>query len=164
MDTKVKYTETFTTTCGCYDCPNCNVLSTSDEGELKCGDCGVDMTPSDYCYEACYDYKHENWANDLFPQWLASVGNPDYVKISGKNMGWLHQEGYAVVETDWDKLYKALTINGDYRLEFVVEGKDFTAKRYSHDEPTGASFTIKPTPICGDCLYAVDTCNCRERG
>ena len=159
----MKYAETFTTTCGCYDCPTCGVLSTSDDYAPKCEECQAEMIPSEYCYEACYDYKHENWANDLFPQWLASVGRPDYVKISGTGMGWTRATGYAVVETDWDKVYKALTINGEYRLEFVVEGKDFTVVRYSHDEPMGARFTIKPTPICGDCLYAVDLCECRGR-
>jgi hypothetical protein len=139
--------ETFSTTCGCYDCLPCGHLVTSDEQAPQCDDCGGETVPADYCSGYCYDYKHENWESDLLPEWLAKVGNPDYLKIEGKAMGWQRREGWAVVPAEWKALYNALTIDGEYRLDFKIIGDEFIVLRYSHDEPTGASFTIEPAIV-----------------
>lgn len=117
------------------------------------------MISADYCLEVCYRYKHEDWDEFVLPQWLDSVGNPSYVRIEGKNMGWTRASGQANIEADWQEIFRALTLNGDYRLVLEIEGKHFTVQRYSHDEPTGASFTIYPTVICGDCLYPDCICS-----
>ena len=139
--------ETFTTTCGCYDCLACGVLITSDEGQPKCEECGLEAVSADYCSEACYDYKHENWESDLLPNWLKLVKEPDHVLIKGRAMGWQRKEGWITVEAQWDSIYRALTINGDYTLKITLKGENFTVVRYSHDEPTGATFTIEPTIV-----------------
>jgi len=62
-------------------------------------------------------------------------------------MGWQRKEGWITVEAQWDSIYRALTINGDYTLEITLKGENFTVVRYSHDEPTGATFTIEPTIV-----------------
>ena len=139
--------EIFTTNCGCWDCPQCGLLMTSDEDAPKCEECGVDGVMTDYCQDACYDYKHENWRDDFFPTWLKLVGEPEHLLIKGKAMGWQRQDGMATLDAQWGNLYRALTINGDYTLKMKLEGKNFTVIRYSHDEPTGATFTIEPTIV-----------------
>mgnify|MGYP003583981016 CR=1 FL=1 len=69
--------------------------------------------------------------------------------IFGFNMGWRNRQGYKVITSnnldDHAKLiYKALTVNGDYNLNFkdtTVPGVIFV-ERYSHDEPMGAAFVV----------------------
>lgn len=65
----------------------------------------------------------------------------DYVFIEGKGMGWTRASGYIVVPAG--KAVDALGLNGEYRIVLTV-GETLSAVRYSHDEPTGASFTFRP--------------------
>lgn len=140
--------ETFTTTCGCYDCLKCGSLLTSDEGVPTCDECGLEGVPTDYCSEFCFDYKHDNWAGDYYPEWLSRVGNPTHLLIKGKGMGWERLDGMASVEVStWNALFQVFTINGEWTLRFKIAGDTFTVVRSSHDEPTGASFTIEPAIV-----------------
>lgn len=140
--------ETFSTTCGCYDCLPCGHLVTSDGEAPRCDDCGGETVPADYCYDACYDYKHENWASDIYPEWLTRVGNPTHLLIKGKAMGWQRLDGMASVEvSSWNALFQVFTLNGEWTLRFSIKGDTFTVVRSSHDEPTGASFTIEPAIV-----------------
>ena len=143
METAIKIAETFSTSCGCYDCNECGILMTSDDGAPTCEECDQVGIPSNYCYDACWDYKVDNWKDDFFPNWVKSIGTPEFIKISGKKMGWTGAHGYAIVEADWDRVYRALTLNGEYRLEFILDGTSLEVTRYSHDEPTGAFFTLE---------------------
>ena len=147
MSTVTTIEEVFTTNCGCWDCPQCGLLMTSDENAPTCDECQVEGVMADYCQDACYDYKHENWEADFFPTWLKLVGEPEHVLITGRAMGWQRQSGMAIVEAQWGRLYKALTINGEYTLKMTLEGENFKVVRYSHDEPTGATFTIEPAIV-----------------
>ena len=69
--------------------------------------------------------------------------------VFGFNMGWRNRQGYNMIQHDdldahAELIYNALTVNGDYNLNF----KDTTVpgvilvERYSHDEPTGATFIV----------------------
>jgi hypothetical protein len=120
---------------------------TSDEDAPVCDECKVEGVMADYCQEVCYDYKHENWMSDLFPDWLKLVGEPEHLLITGRAMGWQRQSGMATLDATWTDLFRALTINGEYTLKMKLEGENFTVVRYSHDEPTGATFTIEPTIV-----------------
>jgi hypothetical protein len=120
---------------------------TSDEDAPVCDECKVEGVMADYCQDVCYDYKHENWRSDLFPDWLKLVGEPEHLLIQGRAMGWQRQSGMATLDATWTDLFRALTINGEYTLKMKLEGKNFTVVRYSHDEPTGATFTIQPTIV-----------------
>jgi hypothetical protein len=64
----------------------------------------------------------------------------DYLYIEGTGMGWTRASGYIVVSSD--KAVDALGLNGEYRIVLNV-GETLSAVRYSHDEPTGASFTFR---------------------
>ena len=69
--------------------------------------------------------------------------------VFGFNMGWRNRQGYKLIQNnDLDAhaelIYDALTVNGDYNLNFkdtTVPGVIFV-ERYSHDEPTGATFIV----------------------
>jgi len=77
--------------------------------------------------------------------WVEANGKPSTtIRIDGSLMGWQRLDGYAI--KDLEDLPHALEINGDFRIEYVRNGKDLTATRYSHDEPTGASFTFSFVP------------------
>jgi hypothetical protein len=95
-----------------------------------------------YCL-GCWDDSKELYA-EMLEDWKKAVdfGDEQVVRIDGRAMTWLRREGYAVV--DADKVLDALTINGDFRLVFTLDGAELTCIRYSHDEPTGASFSFSP--------------------
>lgn len=67
----------------------------------------------------------------------------EYFHVSGRDMLWTRVSGFIVA--DRLNVIEALTINGDFRLVFTFtpDAKTFTVVRYSHDEPTGASFTVR---------------------
>lgn len=93
------------------------------------------------CFGCWQDNK--DFFNELLQEWKTVVGyneNTNVVWIAGTAMGWQRRSGHAVVEAD--KVLDALSLNGDYRLVFTFDGADLTCARYSHDEPTGASFTL----------------------
>jgi hypothetical protein len=98
-----------------------------------------DDTPSDYCFDCCEDSK---WLfKEMMNNWRKAVGvDWNTVRITGRNMGWQHRSGEAIVS--FDKVLNTLTINGDFNLRFKHEGTVLTATRSSHDEPTGAGFSF----------------------
>jgi len=100
-----------------------------------------DETPASDCF-GCWDDSIYLF-NELISQWRERAGiDADSVRISGKAMTWQRLDGHAIA--DLDTLYKTLTINGDFRLTFTLEGETLTATRHSHDEPTGCSFSFTP--------------------
>lgn len=81
--------------------------------------------------------------NEMFSEWKQVVGydnNTNVVWIAGTAMGWERRSGHAVVGAE--RVLDALNLNGDYRLVFTFDNESLTCVRYSHDEPTGASFTL----------------------
>jgi hypothetical protein len=100
-----------------------------------------DETMSDDCF-GCWDDSIYDF-DELISAWRERAGiDEEKVFISGSGMGWQRLSGHAVA--DLDNLYKALTLRGDFRIELQLEGETLTARRYSHDEPMGCSFTFKP--------------------
>jgi hypothetical protein len=57
-------------------------------------------------------------------------------------MGWTRASGNTKPIRGLEETFDALTLNGDYRLVFTLYNGDLSVTRYSHDEPTGASFTF----------------------
>jgi len=94
------------------------------------------------------------FAHDIFNEWCVSVGNPSHVRIEGSAMGWQRRSGYKEINAEWKDLLSALTLNGEWLLTIEREGDTFKIRRSSHDEPTGASFTLTPANLtcayCGD--------------
>lgn len=124
--------------CQCYDCNKCGAGYVGGENEQKCGDCndGVLKNASD-CM-GCWDDNKYTFRETIL-EWRKEVGvDWGLVRIDGSAMGWTRSRGSAVVPID--RVLEALTIRGDFRIEVKWEGKELSAVRYSHDEPTGASF------------------------
>ena len=150
-----------------YPCEKCKVQNwvtdINDEGVcVKCSDkwatvaepatieisshCSCDEDYAEGCMgEVCYVPLKENFEESIFPEYLKRNGNPSSVKIMGQNMGWQRLTGYMVVEADASKVFESLTINGDWTLKISLAGRNLIITRSSHDEPTGAGFTIEPS-------------------
>lgn len=139
MSTEVKekvWEVTLNSDCQCYDCPKCGVGFVRAEYGQKCDECAVELVSSDSC-AGCWEDSESNFYEAL-ESWKKEVGvDWDYVRISGVGVGWMRSSGYT--EVPLDTCLKSLTINGDFRIEAKWEEKTFSARRYSHDEPTGSA-------------------------
>lgn len=62
----------------------------------------------------------------------------DTLGVEGSNIGWMHSTGAGQVQSH--EAWRFLSINGDYRLVVEVGEDEIIVRRYSHDEPTGATF------------------------
>jgi hypothetical protein len=103
----------------------------------------------DYCSGGCYEYKLE-WLEEELNEYLEANGNPSTLQVNGSAMGWQRRSGYATCEADYRKLLDTLTFSGDWRLRFIFDGNELRVQRYSHDEPTGASFYVVPAAEDGE--------------
>lgn len=98
-----------------------------------------DGTASEYCNDFCWIMNGAD-TSDLLNEWVSRNGESatDTVVVGSERMNWNGVCGYTTTEPD--KVPDALAINGQYRLDFKLVASDLTIMRYSHDEPTGASF------------------------
>ena len=96
---------------------------------------------SDWCFGDCF-----NDAVEVFEELIVSpfvLAHPELhrFKVEGKNMGWQRRSGFAEIMPYARDIVSQLSLNGDFRLLASFEGGDtFKVVRFSHDEPTGASF------------------------
>jgi len=139
MDTIEEVKIEISNSCQCRDCPTCHLGTES----LTCDDCDRPTTPASYCDGYCFDYKLD-WLSEAVEEWTERMGNPSSVQINGRAMGWTRANGHAIIKAEWKPIFNALQINGDWTLRFSITGESFKVTRYSHDEPTGASFEIVP--------------------
>ena len=94
---------------------------------------------------ACYQPIKDDFEESVFPEFLKRNGNPSSITIIGKAMGWQRVSGVMTIPADFDRLFSALTINGDWTLRITLKDNKLSVVRSSHDEPTGATFTIEPS-------------------
>lgn len=110
-----------------------------------------ELVPSDECF-GCYDDEKALLVETL-NNWIAQL-ELSHIEIQGRNMGWTRANGAMIIDADSEELIKALQLNGDFRLEFELPDEDFDhdfkVTRYSHDEPTGATFLIDGLTTCPD--------------
>lgn len=100
-----------------------------------------DGNPSNNCWD-CYQDAKDNLHYTIV-NWLGenNASTNAIVEIQGKNMTWERLDG--VAEVNANSILSTLELDrADYRIEFTLDGKELTAKRWSHDEPMGASFTF----------------------
>jgi len=128
--------------CTCVYCPTCDATNYNGDVTEGCPDCNGTLASVDNCYGDCYDYAVEDISENIFPEAMARLGDPTYLKIEGRAMGWQRLQGYAITQGTWQSFYNKLRINGDFTLRFTLAGGSFTVARFSHDEPTGAYFTV----------------------
>lgn len=125
-----------TSDCQCWDCLTCEVGQVGADEDTKCEECDNLLTRSDTCF-GCWD-DNEQMFYEALREWRKEVGvDWEWIRISGEGMGWNSRSGYAV--SKFDNALKPLTLNGDFRIEAKWEGNSFSARRYSHDEPTGSA-------------------------
>lgn len=62
----------------------------------------------------------------------------DTLGIEGRDIGWTRQAGHGTVKSHM--AWGFLSINGDYRLVAELGEDEIIVRRYSHDEPMGATF------------------------
>lgn len=116
---------------------------------------GVEVTD---CYGECYDETLDilsmvlnNWEE------MNSHKASRELRIDGEKVTWQRLSAlyFVTVERDLtDTLVSALSLKGDWTLVFKVsEDGHLSVVRYSHDEPTGAGFSIGfvPEEVCLVC-------------
>lgn len=124
--------------CQCFDCNKCGMGYINAEYEQKCDDCTEGVLKHSNTCMGCWDDSKEDFYQAIY-EWRKEVGvDWNLVRIDGSAMGWTRSKGSAVVPME--RALDALTIRGDFRIEVKLKGKELSARRYSHDEPTGASF------------------------
>ena len=123
--------------CQCRYCEPCSIGTESE----VCDECQQLTQQMDYCDGFCYDYKLE-WLKESVDSFITAINNPYHLRIEGHRMGWTSANGYAICEANSKDLLNTLTFHGDWRLRFVFEGNTLAITRWSHDEPTGASFEV----------------------
>jgi hypothetical protein len=139
-ETLEKFTVTLFSNCECRYCQECGI-GTEDE---SCPECEQETAFTSWCDGGCWEYKVEELKEYLIPAWLKANGDPNYLRLEGRRMGWQSRSGYAIIPANYSSLKESLTFNGEWTLEFCLIGKELTVARYSHDEPMGASFAVLP--------------------
>jgi len=111
--------------------------------DCKCTDENEQPITGD-CWGWCIQFAEEDVAF-LIEEWLERnqvTNDPDEVTvlITTEAMNWNNVSAHAISKAD--TLIEKLRINGDYRLRFKLQRTELSIVRYSHDEPTGALFTV----------------------
>jgi hypothetical protein len=110
-----------------------------------------EITPEN-CFGDCYQ-EARDFTLELIEEWLERNDYPSALIIRGVAMGWQRLSGYALIrqfgtlKLSADTL-KKLMLDGDFTLELKLTGRACHIVRYSHDEPTGASFELEAFTAC----------------
>jgi hypothetical protein len=107
--------------------------------------------PVEECSGDCYEWQKED-VFTLLGEWQLAHGieEDDPILINGESMGWQHRSGFKW--TTMLQLDGALALGGDFRIEWYLENGELTARRWSHDEPTGTGlFTFSHYRECDKC-------------
>lgn len=116
-----------------------------------------DGSMAEDCFGDCYEWQKEG-VFELLGEWqlLNGVTEDDVIVIVGQKMGWQRLTGSKV--TDILSLDSALSLDSsDFRIEWYLEDETLTARRWSHDEPTGTGlFTFTILKTCDKCGEPMD--------
>jgi hypothetical protein len=118
--------------------------------DCLCGEGDTD-TLTEYCSGECYEWQKED-VFALLGEWqlLNNVDEDDTIRINASSVGWQGRSGYK--DTDILELHGALSLNGDFKIDWYLEGNELTARRWSHDEPVGTGiFTFDILKGCDKC-------------
>jgi hypothetical protein len=137
-----------------FSTPNEYVLST----ECSCtylDENGDEQPLLDHCFAGCYSDALELLQHELSKWERANGYNDDTViRVQAEAIGWQRRAGY--LDTAAENVAECLKINGDFRITYhlTADYKTLTARRSSHDEPTGTgliTFTKSPLDNCDYC-------------
>lgn len=134
MNTVIDYTATYILTTDC----TCEYYDENDE-----------LVPSDDCM-GCYEDELFDLREKL-ELWIEHH-DASYIRVEASGLGWRNLSGYTVITATPKHVIDLLTLNGDYRAEFYFDAEDnLTARRWSHDEPTGTGlFTFTPAELADE--------------
>ncbi len=140
---------TISSNCECSHCESCSIGYMS--GQDNCDECNGELTPYD-CGGVCWE--DSNYAGEyLIADYLKEYPECKRLRIEGRGMGWQSRSGHCDVDATWEEIRDALAFDGEFRIEFKLEsGGILTARRWSHDEPMGARFSIYPIELLIDTL------------
>ena len=127
-----------------------NKQTVSVTTDCLCGEGDTDYL-TEYCSGDCYEWQKED-VFALLGEWqlLNNVDEDDIIRINASSVGWQGRSGYK--DTDILELHGALSLNGDFRIEWYLEDATLTARRWSHDEPVGTGlFTFEIYKGCDKC-------------
>lgn len=127
-----------------------NKQTVSVTTDCLCGEGDTD-TLTEYCSGECYEWQKED-VFALLGEWqlLNNVDEDDTIRINASSVGWQGRSGYK--DTDILELHGALSLNGDFKIEWYLEDATLTARRWSHDEPVGTGlFTFEIYKGCDKC-------------
>lgn len=110
--------------------------------------------PTEICWGDCYDIALDNLTEQVIEPWQNhhDLDGSSELLVKGSRMGWTRASG--TTTTDVEGLLATLTFDSEWRLIFTLDDKhNLSVVRYSHDEPTGASFDVSPKAFfeCGEC-------------
>ena len=107
-------------------------------------------TDADSCQGYCYEDAVEDYTENLLKPWLEAkaIMADSPVRINGSGMGWRGVSGHA--DTSARAMLDTLAIDGEFTLKVTYEDGELSFVRYSHDEPTGASFSVVPVSLDGE--------------
>ncbi|NBV01206.1 MAG: hypothetical protein EBS31_07210 [Burkholderiaceae bacterium] len=96
--------------------------------------------PSAECF-GCWDDDKDNFRFAVVNPWLERNGWDDdtLIYVFSGNMNWNRVAGWTNIRAS--EVIDALTLRGDFRLRYKLDGKQLTCVRSSHDE-MGALFTF----------------------
>lgn len=99
-----------------------------------------ELVPSSECF-GCYEDELDNLQLCL-NLWL-DRHEVEFLTVEASGLGWRNASGQTVITGTAKNVVDMLRINGDYRAEFYFSADDkLTARRWSHDEPTGTGLFI----------------------
>lgn len=124
----------------------CTVLDDDAEFDID------NYKPAEYCFGDCYDMALDDINEYWLTNWQEANGFDEdtVIRINGYKMGWMSRTGE--IDIKIKEIVKTLGFDGDWILKFKFseDYKSLDIVRYSHDEPTGAMFTVSK--------YDSDTC------
>lgn len=96
--------------------------------------------PSAECF-GCWDEDKDNFWFAVLNPWLKRNGwdKDTLIYLHSGNLGWNKVSGWTNIRAS--EVIDALTLRGDFRLRYRLDGKELTCVRSSHDE-LGAMFTF----------------------
>lgn len=107
--------------------------------------CADETTDEPSCFDGeCYKLDKQFVEDDLITLWLQrnDKTDADAIGVKARNLGWQHGTGQGHIEIG--DLFSLLTLNGDFSLKFMLDGRDLSVIRTSHDEPGGAIYELEP--------------------
>ena len=125
---------------------NCRCTVYDSETDSEVLDDNGNPVPSEHC-DGCWQDDQSNTEYDIIHPWQIAndIADQDYIVINANKLSWRNVDGYALSKGDFKSILKTLTFDGDWTLKITYDGdKTMTARRWSHDEPTGTGiFTFR---------------------